>query len=74
MWLATRNGLMRFDPATGRLVTYRRDMQSSTKEYYDIAEDQKGRFWLGGNNGLQQFAPPPELLLAMNINPTIPAL
>jgi signal transduction histidine kinase/ligand-binding sensor domain-containing protein len=57
MWLATWNGLDRFDPATERFVTYKRDVQSGTEQYYDIAEDQDGTFWLGGNSGLQHFDP-----------------
>jgi signal transduction histidine kinase/ligand-binding sensor domain-containing protein len=57
MWLATLNGLDRFDTATGRFVVYKRDAQSRSEQYYDIAEDRNGTLWLGGNSGLQHFDP-----------------
>jgi PAS domain S-box-containing protein len=57
MWLATWNGLDRFDPTNNRFITYKRDMQSKAELYFDIAEDQNGTFWLGGNSGLQHFDP-----------------
>jgi ligand-binding sensor domain-containing protein/signal transduction histidine kinase len=57
MWLATWNGLDRFDAATGRFVAYKRDAQSRMEQYYDIAEGKNGTLWLGGNSGLQHFDP-----------------
>src|SRR6266851_2821851 len=57
MWLATGNGLDRFDPSTGRFTIYKRDMQNRTENYFDIDEDQNGGLWLGGNSGLQHFDP-----------------
>jgi ligand-binding sensor domain-containing protein/signal transduction histidine kinase len=57
MWLATWNGLDRFDAATERFVVYKRDAQSRMEQYYDIAEDENGTLWLGGNSGLQHFDP-----------------
>jgi signal transduction histidine kinase/ligand-binding sensor domain-containing protein len=57
MWLATWNGLDRFDAATQRFVVYKRDAQSRMEQYYDIAEDKDGTLWLGGNAGLQHFDP-----------------
>jgi ligand-binding sensor domain-containing protein len=57
MWLATLNGLDRFDAATGRFAVYKRDAQSRAEQYYDIAEDKDGTLWLGGNSGLQHFDP-----------------
>jgi ligand-binding sensor domain-containing protein/signal transduction histidine kinase len=57
MWLATWNGLDRFDAATERFVVYKRDARSRMEQYYDIAEDKNGTLWLGGNSGLQHFDP-----------------
>jgi signal transduction histidine kinase/streptogramin lyase len=57
MWLATSNGLDRFDPSTGRFATFKRDSQSGLERYFDIAEDSKGNLWLGGTSGLQRFDP-----------------
>jgi signal transduction histidine kinase/streptogramin lyase len=57
MWLATRNGLNRFDPSTGHFAVYKRDVQSGTENYFDIDEDRNGGLWLGGTSGLQHFDP-----------------
>jgi signal transduction histidine kinase/ligand-binding sensor domain-containing protein len=58
MWLATWDGLDRFDPSTGHFAVYKRDVQSGAEYYFDIDEDQKGGLWLGGTSGLQHFDPP----------------
>jgi signal transduction histidine kinase len=57
MWLATRNGLNRFDPSTGHFAVYKRDVQSGAENYFDIDEDRNGGLWLGGTSGLQHFDP-----------------
>ncbi|HEY1993696.1 MAG TPA: two-component regulator propeller domain-containing protein [Edaphobacter sp.] len=57
IWLATGNGLDRFDPSTGRFAVYKRDLQSRTESYFDIDEDRNGGLWLGGTSGLQHFDP-----------------
>jgi signal transduction histidine kinase/ligand-binding sensor domain-containing protein len=57
IWLATGNGLDRFDPSTGRFAIYKRDVQSRTESYFDIDEDRNGGLWLGGTSGLQHFDP-----------------
>jgi signal transduction histidine kinase/streptogramin lyase len=57
IWLATGNGLDRFDPSTGHFTTYKRDVQSRTENYFDIDEDRNGGLWLGGTSGLQHFDP-----------------
>src|SRR5713101_1056354 len=57
MWLATWNGLDRFDPSSGQFAVYKRDMQSGAEYYFDIDEDRNGGLWLGGTSGLQRFDP-----------------
>ena len=57
MWLATSNGLDRFDPSTGQFATYKRDLQNGAERYFDIDEDSNGNLWLGGTSGLQRFDP-----------------
>jgi ligand-binding sensor domain-containing protein len=57
IWLATGNGLDRFDPSTEHFTTYKRDVQSRTENFFDIDEDQNGGLWLGGTLGLQHFDP-----------------
>ena len=57
MWLTTWNGLDRFDPVTERFVVYKRDKESQTEQYYNIAQDQAGTLWIGGIMGLTRFDP-----------------
>ncbi|WP_293853845.1 sensor histidine kinase [uncultured Alsobacter sp.] len=57
MWLATWNGLNRFDPATGRAQVFKRDPQSAAEGYFSIAEDPSGDLWLGSTAGLYRFEP-----------------
>jgi signal transduction histidine kinase/ligand-binding sensor domain-containing protein len=57
MWLATFNGIDRFDPSTGHFSIYKRDLQGGAESYFDIDEDRNGGLWLGGNSGLQHFDP-----------------
>jgi signal transduction histidine kinase/ligand-binding sensor domain-containing protein len=57
IWLATGNGLDRFDPSTGHFAIYKRNVQSRTESYFDIDEDRNGGLWLGGTSGLQHFDP-----------------
>jgi ligand-binding sensor domain-containing protein/signal transduction histidine kinase len=54
LWVATWNGLDRFDRATGRFSFFRADTESRTL-YSDLAEDGDGTLWLGGNSGVQHF-------------------
>jgi ligand-binding sensor domain-containing protein/signal transduction histidine kinase len=57
MWLATWNGLDRFDPETGRSRTYKRNPLSAAEGYFSIAEDPSGDLWLGSTSGLYRFDP-----------------
>ncbi len=57
-WVATDDGLNRFNAATGRFTVYKLDPQKRVVSYLDIAEDRKGALWLGTNAlGLERFDP-----------------
>lgn len=57
MWIATRNGLNRYDGY--RFITYRYNDKDSTSLSHntvtDIAEDNNGNMWLGTTNGLNMY-------------------
>lgn len=57
MWLATGDGIDRFNSENGTFASYKRDPENSTEYYYEIAEDREGWFWLSGPSGLQRFDP-----------------
>jgi PAS domain S-box-containing protein len=59
MWIATDDGLDRFDSETERFTTYKVDWQSRRSQaYVAIAEDQQGTLWLGTHySGLHRFEP-----------------
>ncbi len=54
-WLATWNGLARFEPATGRFETFKRNPQSAAEGYFSIVEDPTGDLWLGAPRGSSAF-------------------
>ena len=57
-WVATNDGLNRFDEATGRFTVYKRDSQSRTASYLEMVDDHKGALWLGtDSSGLERFDP-----------------
>jgi ligand-binding sensor domain-containing protein/signal transduction histidine kinase len=52
LWVATHNGINRFDYPSGAFIRYTgyRDFQFGV--VYGILEDKAGRLWFSGNNGL----------------------
>jgi PAS domain S-box-containing protein len=57
-WVATNDGLNRFNAATGRFTVYKLDSQSRTASYLELVEDWKGALWLGtDSSGLERFDP-----------------
>jgi PAS domain S-box-containing protein len=57
-WVATNDGLNRFNEATGRFTVYKLDSQGRTASYLEMVEDRKGALWLGtDSSGLERFDP-----------------
>lgn len=58
MWVATWDGLNRFDTRTDRFTTFRADPQAHETNYIAMAEDAQHDLWLGTDGfGLQSFNP-----------------
>lgn len=59
LWLGTYNGLVRFDPRTGRFTQYRHDQRNpnslSNDFVWSIYEDENGVLWAGTHWGLNRF-------------------
>jgi PAS domain S-box-containing protein len=57
LWVATDDGLNRFDSATGRFTVYKLDPQKIVS-YLELVEDREGALWLGtDSSGLERFDP-----------------
>lgn len=57
LWLATGDGLSRFDPESGTFRHYTQRDGLPGSNVYSILEDARGRLWLGTNRGLARFDP-----------------
>ena len=57
LWVATWNGLLRYDAQEDAFITYKRDPSASAEAYFSIAEQKDGLLWLGSTNGLHSFQP-----------------
>jgi ligand-binding sensor domain-containing protein/signal transduction histidine kinase len=58
LWVATWNGLDRFDARTDRFTTFRADPHAREQIYLTLTEDPQRKLWLGTNgSGLQYFDP-----------------
>ncbi|AQG78560.1 ligand-binding sensor domain-containing protein [Spirosoma montaniterrae] len=67
LWLCTDRGLVRFDPATRKIIrTYTVKDGMPDDVVYGLLPDRRGRFWLSTNNGLVKFFP-----AAQTFNPVV---
>jgi len=57
MWIATWNGLDRFNAADESFVTYKQHKNSDQELYLDLKEDRNGSLWIGGMGGVNRFDP-----------------
>jgi ligand-binding sensor domain-containing protein/signal transduction histidine kinase len=57
MWIATYNGLDRFDPRNQSFDVYKQDPKSDDEVYANLSEDKSGFLWMGGWGGLNRFDP-----------------
>jgi signal transduction histidine kinase/ligand-binding sensor domain-containing protein len=59
LWLASRNGLYKLDPTSGRIQRYSYDPNDPTSigsNYLSYCgEDKRGAFWVAGNGHLDEF-------------------
>jgi signal transduction histidine kinase/CheY-like chemotaxis protein len=57
LWVATRAGLDRLDPRTGKFQHYTVEDGLPNDLIYGITEDRHGALWLSSNRGLTRFDP-----------------
>ncbi|MTI66174.1 MAG: histidine kinase [Firmicutes bacterium] len=55
LWIATNNGLNRFNPKDESFKLYTEDNGLSNNYIYGILEDENNNLWLSTNNGLSKF-------------------
>ncbi len=74
VWIATDDGLDKFDPSTGRFRTYKVEPQSRlSQSYARVAEDSTGILWLGSTGtGLHRFDPKSGEFTVFRADPTRP--
>jgi signal transduction histidine kinase/ligand-binding sensor domain-containing protein len=71
MWLATWDGLDRFDPVSERFTAYKRDPLTINESYLAIAEDKDGMLWLSPR--LVRFDPSTSQFKVFSHNPENPS-
>ena len=57
VWIATDNGLVRYDGIQFKLFNRTATQQLSSSEIRVVYEDSQGRLWIGATSGLTRFTP-----------------
>ena len=65
VWLATREGLNRFDPRTGSFAQFTEADRFPSSYLTAIQEAEDGTFWISSQQGIFQFDPETETVLSM---------
>lgn len=60
LWLATLNGIVRFDPASGKIKRYTEISGLINNQTQAIIQDPSGKLWISTMNGLSMFDPATE--------------
>lgn len=55
VWIATQNGLNRFDPQENDFIRFYREDDLAANMVYSIIADQQGFLWLGTESGLMRY-------------------
>ena len=55
LWIATSNGLNRFNPETNKFTVYTKKQGLSASECFSVKEDSKGNLWILNSSGLDKF-------------------
>ena len=56
LWIGTDNGIIQFNPTTGRFTTFTQKHGLTGNTVYSILADNGGNLWLGTDHGLSRFS------------------
>ena len=73
VWVATTNGLNRFDPTTESFTRYTTQEGLPNNEINSIEEDALGRLWLGTQKGLVSLDPQTGVVRAYDVSDGLPS-
>jgi signal transduction histidine kinase/ligand-binding sensor domain-containing protein/DNA-binding response OmpR family regulator len=55
LWIATSNGLNRFNPEKNKFTVYTKKQGLSASECFSVKEDSHGKLWISNSSGLDKF-------------------
>jgi PAS domain S-box-containing protein len=67
LWIATSEGLNRFDRATGQFITYTTEDGLANDNVMCILADEQSHLWLGTDGGLSRFDPATETFKSYDV-------